>query len=320
MMHRNATNAARPPSLVDTLSSGFRTLHRAYLALLVPVVLNLWYWLGPRISPQPLVAWLRSFDPATWDAAREQIVPLLPQNRPFDLRVEGILEGRWFFWFWRRIYAFVPSSDAARPWESTTWFIGNFPLLFGTLLILNVVFALLVVLYLMPMADVVRGSAATDRPASRVMHAWLGVMGVQGLVLTLLIVGGIPLLVVAGVVAQFAPVLGSFLGAALVVIVLWLMFTTSFAYDAVVLDRSNPVRALLSSLLVVRTSFWTVVGLYGLTGMILLGFGVIWQGFETTVVGMTVVMFGSAYIGAGLAAAHLIFYRNRLPAPAGTSS
>jgi hypothetical protein len=319
MMHRNATNAVRPPSLVDTLSSGFRTLHRAYLALLVPIALDLWYWLGPRISPQPLVAWLRSFNTETWDAAREQAAPLLPQDRPFDLRIEGILEGRWFFWFWRRIYTFVPSGDAARPWEPATWYVGGFGVLFGTLIVLNVVFALLVVLYLLPLADAVRGNVPAGRWPRRVMSAWLRVMGVQGLVLALLIVGGIPLLVVAGAVAQFAPLVGSFLGSALLVLVLWLMFTTSFAYDAVVLNGSNPVRALLSSLFVVRTSFWSVIGLYLLSGVILAGLGVIWQGFQSTIIGMLAAMFTSAYVGAGLAAAHLIFYRNRLPARAGAT-
>ncbi len=317
-MHRNATNAVRPPSLVDTLSSGFRALHRALPALLVPIILNMWYWLGPRVSLQPLAAWLRSLDPATWDASREQIAPLLPEGWAFDLRVDGVFEASWLFWFWRRLYILTPSSNTVQPLEAATWYVGGLLTLFGTVLLLNLVFSLLVALYLLPLADVVRESVGAGNPIGRVIRAWLGILGVQGLVLVLLIVAGIPLVVVVGALTQLAPAVGSFLGAMLGAIVIWLMFTTSFAYDAVVLNQSNPVRALLSSLMVVRSSFWSVVGLYLLTGMILTGLGVIWQGLETTLVGMLVAVCGSAYIGTGLASAHLVFYRNRLLAPAST--
>ena len=145
------------------------------------------------------------------------------------------------------------------------------------------------------------------------------ILGVQGLVVVLLLVAGVPLLSVVVLIAQFAPLVGAFLASALTVALLWLMFTTSFAYDAVVLNRSNPVRALLSSLFVVRTSFWAVLGLYLLTGVILSGFNVIWQGLEATLVGMLVVVLSSAYVSTGLAAAHLRFYHDRLLAYASTT-
>ncbi len=310
-MHRNATNAVRPPSLVDTLSSGFRTSHRAAAALLVPVLLNVWYWLGPRISLQPLFAWLRSIDPVLWDSTRAQLEPYVPQGQVFDLRVEGLLEERWFFWFWRRLFALVPSSEAIQLWQPTTWYVGGFLSLFGSILALNIIFSLLLALYLLPLADAVRGDTPTGNWFIRVLDTWARIMGIQGLIVVLLLVGGVPLLFLVLGVAYFVPVLGSFLMAVLTATVVWLMFTTSFAYDAVVLNRSNPVRALLSSLLIVRKSFWGVVSLYLLIGVILAGLGVIWRGMETTVVGMLVAVFASAYISTGLATAHLVFYYNR---------
>src|SRR3712207_121909 len=107
MMHRDATNAVRPPSLVDTVSTGFRALNRALPALLVPLALNAWYWLGPRISVQPLIDTLRAaFGPEAWALLVSRIDPALLSGRPFDLKLEGRFEGR--LPFWQRVYTLEP--------------------------------------------------------------------------------------------------------------------------------------------------------------------------------------------------------------------
>src|SRR5688572_18920040 len=95
MTHRNATNTVRPPSLVDTVGTGFRALNRALPALLVPLVLDLWYWLGPRMSLHPLVDWLRRIiDPETWQLLRDRLGPELLTDRLFDLKLSGRIEGQ----------------------------------------------------------------------------------------------------------------------------------------------------------------------------------------------------------------------------------
>lgn len=44
-----------PLGLIDTLSSGFRVVQRRPWLILLPLLLDLWLWLGPRWSIQPLV-------------------------------------------------------------------------------------------------------------------------------------------------------------------------------------------------------------------------------------------------------------------------
>ena len=311
-MHRNATNAVRPPSLVDTLSSGFRTLNQGLLALAVPLVLHIWYWVGPHISVRPLAQWIRSFNPEAWDQARAQLDPIMPLGRAFDLRLDGSIEQWRIFWFWRRLYAYVPSVTASRPIAPTTWHIDSFIGLFGTFVAINALMMLLFALFLLPLAGAVRGSPSSPR---QVLHAWLSTLGVLGLGATFLIVVGLPLYVVGGLLRQLVPLLGLLITSFSTAVVLWFMFATSFAFDAVVMNRSGSLRAMVESLAVVRRSFWGAVGLYLLTALILGGLGVIWRGLESTLPGIIVAIVASTYVSAGLAAAHLIFFRDRLYAP-----
>ncbi len=309
MTHHNAANTTRPPSLVDTLGAGFRALNRSLPALLIPLALDLWYWLGPRISVRPLVDRLRAFDPVAWDQIRRQLTAALPPDRPFDLRLDGQ------FPFWRRIYTLVPAGSAPPPIEPATWHVGGILALLGAVIGINLLVTLLTAAYLVPLADVVRGSPGSGGWLRRVVRAWLAVLGIVGIVLAFLTVIGIPVLVVAGLLAQLIPALGYFVAAFFIVAVLWIVFTTSFAYDAVVVNNAGPFRAMLASVLVVRRWFWSAVGLFLLNSFILGGLGIIWERLAGSLPGLLLAMATSAYIGAGLAAAHLVFFRDRSPGP-----
>ena len=307
MMHRNATNAAQPRSLVDTLGAGFRALNRALPALLIPLALDIWYWIGPRISLRPLGERLRSLDPRAWDQARQQLRSAMPLDRPFDLRLDGQ------FPFWRRIYTLVPATTAPQPIEPMTWHIGGFLALLAALIAINALLAFLTALYLLPLADVVRGSASPGTWLRRVGRTWLSLLGLMGLMMIVLIVIGLPLLAVAGVLVSVAPLVGAIIMSFFVAAVLWLVFSASFAYDAVVVSGAGPIRAMFISLLLIRTSFWKAVGLFLLSYFILAGLEIIWEGLARSLPGLIVAMVTSAYVGAGLAAAHLVFYRDRVP-------
>jgi hypothetical protein len=315
MMHRNATNTARPPSLIDTIGTGFRALNRALPALLIPLLLDLWYWLGPRISIRPLVDWIRSaFDPATWQQLRTQVSPLLTSDRIFDLKFSGQVEGR--LPFWDRVYVLDPGPGVPHPFQAATWNVGGFLTLFGAVIAINLMLTFLTAVYLLPLADIIRDGAAPQGWARRVIRAWLSQLAVTGIVLTLLIVIGIPLFTVAGILASAAPAFGNLVAIFGMAVLLWIIFTASFAYDAIVVSNAGPIGAMLASLLVIRKSFWSAVGLYLLNFFILEGLSIIWDGLMGSLPGLIVAMVSSAYVGAGLAAAHLVFYHDRLPASA----
>ena len=313
-MHPNATNVTRPPSLVDTVAAGFRTLNQALPALIVPIILDVWYWVGPRISIHPLVDWLRAaFDPEAWQLIRSRIDPALLTERLFDLKFTGRLEGQ--VPFWQRVHTLEPNITP-QLFAPATWHVGSWLTLLGAIVVINIVLTLLTALYLLPLADIVRGTTAPRSWLQRVARAWVSQLGVLGIVLSLLIVIGIPLLTVAGVSSAVSPLLGNVITVFAIAVILWIFFTASFAYDAIVLSGAGPIGAVLASLLVIRTSFWGAAGLHLLSFFILAGLNVIWQNLTGSVPGLILAILSSAYIGAGLTAAHLVFYRDRLPTSA----
>jgi hypothetical protein len=305
MMHHKATNTARLPSLVDTFGSGFRALNRALIVLIIPLFVDFWLWVGPRLSLQPLAQRLRGFDPATWDQAMAQLRELYPMEQ--SLYVRGQVP------FWRRLHILEVSPDAAQIMQPATWFIGDLWTLLGTLLSINLAVTFLTVLYLLPLAEIVRGGAGRGRLGGRILRAWLRVLAVIGTVLSILAVAGIPLTAIAMVVYSIVPAIGSAVLLLVFGAIFWLIFSTSFAYDAIVLDDAGPIAALLVSLAVVRKHFWGAVGFFLLQTFILLGLQFIWSQLVTTAVGVVIAVVTSAYIGAGIAAAHLVFFRDRAP-------
>ncbi len=307
MMHHKATNAAPLPSLVDTFGSGFRAVNRILAVLIIPVLVDLWLWLGPRVSVRPLVARLRAFNPTDWDQAWAQVRTLLPENQPIDLRVAGQLP------LWRRLHILGTPLDAVQVVQPATWFAGDLLSVLGMLLLLNLGVTFLTAVYLLLLADVVRGTAPAGGIGKRVLRTWLVMLAVTGMVLALFAVVAIPLLAVALVLMSIVPALGSAVVVLVFTAVIWVIFGTSFAYDAIVLDGAGPATALLVSVVVVRRYFWSAVGLFLLQTLMLQGLGVLWNGLISTVPGLLVAIVSSAYIGAGIAAAHLVFFRDRVP-------
>jgi hypothetical protein len=238
---------------------------------------------------------------------------LIPEQ-PLDLKMAARIEGQ--IPFWQRVYTLEPMPGSLEPVDRLVWHVGGLLTLSGVVMLINLALTLLTTLYLLPLADTVRGSVTQTSWLRRLTRAWLSQLGVLGIVLIFVIVVGFPLAAVAGLLSGIAPGLGSFVAVFTVAILLWIIFTASFAYDAVVINGAGPISALLASLLIVRTSFWSAVGLYLLSFFILTGLHIIWQGLMGSTLGLVAAMVTSAYVGAGLAAAHLVFYRDRLPASA----
>src|SRR5438874_6988324 len=59
-----ARREAPPTGVIETLSAGYAAVNRQLWVLLLPVLLNVFLWLGPHVSYSPLVG------PAVTDAAQ----------------------------------------------------------------------------------------------------------------------------------------------------------------------------------------------------------------------------------------------------------
>jgi hypothetical protein len=79
-----------------------------------------------------------------------------------------------------------------------------------------------------------------------------------------------------------------------------------------VVGEQGPLRAIYTSFNVVRRNFWGTLGFLVISLVISLGSGVIWHRLVGTTIGLVVAIVGSAYIGSGLLAARMAFFRERL--------
>lgn len=310
MQHMNASKTARLPSLVETISRGFSAVNRCLWVVLIPFILDLFYWSGPRLSPQPLFSQMarlmQNLNPEAWASVQQQMGEQFNiTNLPIDLSFWGLPR------FINLLMPFI-TTPPKPPVTPGIWHIGGFGTLLGTVALINLVGLIATTIYLLPLAQIVRGE---PRPPQRVRR-WGKVFGsllavvlmVVGLVLAVIV----PLSMVALFLSLVSPAIGQFILVIGSALLFWLLFTVSFAFDAVVVSDANPVRALLTSLFIVQRSFWGAAGLLILSWVIITGLSIVWQMLAGSTVGLLVAMIGSAYISTGMAAAHLVFYRDRL--------
>lgn len=305
MQHRNALKTSRPPSLIDVVSEGFAAANQRIWVLLIPIALDLVLWLAPRIGIAPLLAQARAINPTTWDqtVAAWGGDNFTQQLAAFDLRS---------ITFFSPLRLSVPSLSApAAPWGVFSWQLGSWAGMLGTLLVVNIVVLVLSALYVAPLADNVKHQA--PRRMGAFVRTITMFLGVAALIVGTLFIASLVVLVVMGVVALVAQSVAMFVLILWITVATWFTFVTSFAFDAVALDGLNPVRAAWRSFVLVQRSLWAALGLWLLTTLIVLGFGVIWDLLAAwNSAGVVLAIIGSAYITTGLAAAHLVFYRNRV--------
>jgi hypothetical protein len=305
MQHNNASKTSRQTSLIETINQGFLLVNRRLWILMLPLALNLFYWLGPRISFEPLLQRLRALDPETWEMAREQIGEQLGVAiSQFDLRQFAFLP------FLRPVaqYITLPTSLL----DVVTWHVGSLPMFLGAFALINLVGMACITLYLAPLAQGI-GAETTVQPTwSRLGRVFGRLLGVVLVFLAAAVITVVPFVVVAVLASLVSQVVGQFILIGWIALFLWMLFMSSFSFDAVVIQNVGPFRALLNSLLMIQRSFWGVVGFLLLSRVIIAGLAVVWQALAVNVAGLLVAMVGSAYISTGLAAAHLIFYRDRL--------
>jgi hypothetical protein len=148
-----------------------------------------------------------------------------------------------------------------------------------------------------------------------VANTWLqGVLYILLLVLLAFMLS-IPMSIFVALLTVISPSLGMASMGVLLMLLSWtflgIMILLSFVMDAVVWDDIGVLQGVVRSLRVVMRNFWSTFGLILLSNILVAGFGVIWERMAHSLVGVTVGILGNAYIGTGVIAASLLFYRDR---------
>lgn len=303
--------ASKPQTatLIDTLTEGYAAVNRRPGLLILPVALNLFLAFGTQLSFAPLLRSLsglmQRMQPPEADATLAQdVIGALDAFGQVDMRRHIAL---------LNFIPTLPLTQTVAPDGSSIQVAGLGGALLALLLV-NLVALPLSALFLVLTGDAVRRERVRRRgllrDAGRVALAVLAYVGVvAGVGLAL----GLPYMFLSGLLMLLSPALGVLAALLLQLVSFWAWIYLGFANEAIVMGGQGPLRAIRASFTLVRRNFWGTLGFLALSSFIIpLGLGVVWQAMSTSWLGLGAAALGSAYIGCGLAAARMVFYRERI--------
>jgi hypothetical protein len=310
--------------VIDAIAEGCFAVARRPWVLLPLVLLDLLYWLGARLSADPLLdgpialyEWAQRQNAAAADASN----PAIPSAAEVAEQIALLREaGQQVDLLWllsigqSPLLSQLSSEQIGRPWG-----VGVIDLGSGWLTVLCALGLLLVGVLWFALTLAVVGMMVRDEAplpgvlARRVVGYWgyLLVLGV--LLVAAAIFLGVPLLIMAGLL--------SFLGLSPGVPLLLVAFPLLLGWlylarttDAIAVSDAGPFRAIKLSVMVVRRNFWTMLRLFTAGWLISAGFPVVWAYLARQSAGVPLAVVGNAFLNTGLLAAAMILFRDRLAA------
>lgn len=317
------------PGVIETLSGGFDQVNRVLWIVALPILMDLFLWLGPQLSAAPVFAQIGRWysrmvetyanvaggaDASTLEQARQVVAGFQASAGHFNLLSLLVINVA-------SVPSVLPTSGEGAP----AFQIETLGALIGVVLATQVLGILLGCLYLGVLAQQIRdGRVTVAKLGRRVWFYWLSIIGFIFLVIALSLLISIPVGLAIGLVQLIAPGVGVALlaiasSAAYVAAILFMIYLF-FLVDAIVVSEVGPIRAAVRSARVVANNFWATVGFIVLIYVISMGMQVIWKALSDNPAGMVIAIVGNAYVASGLAAASLLYYKSRvsrLPAASG---
>jgi hypothetical protein len=189
--------------------------------------------------------------------------------------------------------------------------IGGVGSALGNFAVLVLLGFVLIVVYQAVIAQLVREESVdfeylAKHLPKQMLHLLLAIVIIAG---ALFVVGGPVALVLffAGVVS---PALVQILMIALGAIMLWFSLYIMLVPHGILLAEEKPLQAIWTSMNIAHKEFWGLLILLVLTRLIRTGFGYVWPRLTGSAPGLAVAILGNAFLGAGLAAATLCFFRD----------
>ena len=309
--------------IIDSLSAGYRFLGRNLHLLLIPVVMDLLLWLGPRFSVASLFSRLAEFYAGAADlegmprdvvSMSEQISGMLTEFGANSNLLDAMVS---------RSLLHVPSLLATiGPIANGTIFNVANPfaafLFYGSFGVLGVLIGVVYLNLLASKLPLGSGSKLLNTPefVVTVIRQWFLIVIYVILLALLLLAISLPVSAGALLITLISPVLGSVFVFLLSGTVLVLFFYLYFVTAALIMDDLPLHLAVVRSFTLVRNNFLPTLGFIILTSIISVGMALILDGLTTfTPVGVLAAIVINAYVGSGLAMALLVFYRTRVLSP-----
>jgi len=301
---RNLVSVEQAPGVIETVGNAFVLLNKKPYLLIPPVLLDLFLWLGVRLSLKPLtdtlIRWLgssSSVDASSIDRIRNagtsfNLFELLAISMPT---------------FVARVGADAIAGASSWTIDSLAWW-----LMLPLSIMLFLAGIAIGVFYLTLLGFLVRSERLATWPvlratAQNVLRTYGYLLLLLGLVLLILF----PLLMLSGVLLAFGISIVGLITLVLVFAAMWAYVMLFFAQDAIVISNAGPARAIYLSYNVVRSNFWPCIGLIVVSMTLQIGTPLALVAFTRTPWAVPLAFIAHAYILTGVAVATMLFYRDR---------
>jgi hypothetical protein len=300
-------NLPPPPGVISSIKAGFDVIAAHLTGILLPLCLDLFLWLGPRLR---MDAWFNSFKAdmmAIW-----KLIGISPSEiQEMLARNETTLSSINLFWILRTIPVgiaglIIPEADPETPFGSPSILQVNAFTLLGWIALLSLLGWLGGSLYFYLVAKVVAAGEI------EISLRWAIVQTVMlSVVWTIfMFVFGFPAQMILLSILQANQVLGLMLVIPLSLISMWVIVPLFFWPHGIFLKRQNFLMSILSSVQLARFTLPTS-SMFILTIFLLsVGLNFLWR-IPPEASWMTLVgIFGHAFVATALLAASFIYYRD----------
>jgi hypothetical protein len=297
-------NLPPPPGIIASLKAGFDVIASHVSAILLPLLLNLFFWLGPRLRADEFFNSIKDFILSSGLKA-EEVQRLTEQ---FDA-VSYIN----FFWILRTFPVGISGLQFAgntlkTPLGEPVVLQASALSLFGWMLLLTLIGWVGGGFYFRIVAWIATGSG-DDQPL-HLSRALLQTVMLSAVWFILTLIVGMPLLAILSLILQFNQFLANIIVLVLSLVSMWVIVPLFFWPHGIFIRKQNFLTAIVSSVQMTRFTLPTS-SMFILTVFLLsVGLNYLWrippESSWITLFGI----FGHAFVTTGLLAASFIYYRD----------
>jgi hypothetical protein len=302
-------NLPPPPGIISSIRAGFDAVAARITAILLPLLLNMLLWLGPRLRTDEMLKGMEGDLVRFWEAGR---IPAEDITRMLDL-YEQMSQSVNLFGLLRTLPIGISSLFAANPGAGSTplggasiWQVDvlTFPLWMMFLIFIGWVGGALYY------RDVAWAALAEKITSVRAFQAIFQTILISILCNMILVAISVPLLIILVLASQVSALLANLIVLFVALGSVWVIVPMFFWAHGVFLDRQNVFTSMMSSLQLTRFTLPNS-SLFVLTVFLLAyGLNFLWripaQDSWVTLLGI----FGHSFVTTGLLAGSFIYYRD----------
>jgi hypothetical protein len=302
-------NLPRPPGIINSIKTGFDIVATHITAILLPLLLNLFLWLGPRLRMDALFNSIKDNVISIWKTSGISATDI---QRAMDL-YENTIPRINLFWVFHTIpigisNLFLPQKISQTPLGDPAILQVNAASLLGWIFLLTLLGWIGGGLYFRSVAWLAMASKdAQPISISRAVVQTILISIFWG-ILSMII--GMPVFLVLAVAFQFSAIIANLLVLFLSLASMWVIVPLYFWPHGIFIKQQNVLTSILSSVQLMRFTLPTS-SLFVLTVFLLtFGLNFLWSIPPENSWMTLLAIFGHSFVATALLAASFVYYRD----------